>query len=129
MSFACSPATAATCGAQFPEVVQALQAIDADWVIDGELVVCDDYGRPQWDRLQKRSVFHRPDRVAIAAAADPACMFAFDLHLPYRGRIRCAGHFADSSTELWAFANQLELEESSQRMVRQVTSLGAPTAG
>ena len=30
--------------------------------------------------------------------------------LPWRGRIRYAGHFADTSAELWQLAVQLELE-------------------
>ena len=30
--------------------------------------------------------------------------------LPWRGRIRYAGHFADSAAELWRLANELELE-------------------
>lgn len=100
-------------------------------VIDDELVVCDELGRAQWDRLQARSAFWRRDRVAVAAAADPACVFAFDLlrlggKTAARSRFssarrrctRCspipAGalrwHFADSSKALWQLAVQLELE-------------------
>lgn len=37
--------------ASFPEVVEALRAIPCDLVIDGELVICDERGRPQFERL------------------------------------------------------------------------------
>jgi ATP-dependent DNA ligase len=39
---------------RFPELVHALRSIDADLVIDGELVVCDGYGRPVFERLKSQ---------------------------------------------------------------------------
>src|SRR5688572_9504945 len=39
----------------FPEVVEALRAIPHDFVIDGELVICDERGCPQFERLGKRA--------------------------------------------------------------------------
>ena len=41
-------------GVMIPELVAEILAISADVVADAELVVLDDQGRPQWDRL------HRP---------------------------------------------------------------------
>jgi bifunctional non-homologous end joining protein LigD len=64
---------------RFPEVAEALRAIPADLVIDGELVICDEMGCAQWHRLQKRHVVRRADRIREAARLDPACIFAFDL--------------------------------------------------
>jgi bifunctional non-homologous end joining protein LigD len=64
----------------FPEVARAVAALRCDdAVLDGELVVLDGRGRPQFQRLQQRFQLRRgPDR-ARAAAAHPACLFAFDL--------------------------------------------------
>jgi bifunctional non-homologous end joining protein LigD len=117
---------------RFPEVVVAMAAIPADVVLDGELVICDELGCSQWSRLQKRHVIRRPDRVRAAAAADPACIFAFDLlwlngedYRPYplvirkaklsetlKGskRIMYASHFENSAAEVWALATKFELE-------------------
>jgi bifunctional non-homologous end joining protein LigD len=66
--------------ATFPEVAEALARLRcADAVIDGELVVVDPRGRPQFQRLQQRFQLRRtPDRTR-AAALHPACLFAFDL--------------------------------------------------
>jgi bifunctional non-homologous end joining protein LigD len=116
----------------FPELVESIQSVKHDFVCDGELVVLDDTGRPQWDRLKRRHVLGHPGRIKQAAAEEPACIFAFDLLwlngedyrprallerkwalyevLGQRGRVRHAGHFADSSAELWQLAVQLELE-------------------
>jgi bifunctional non-homologous end joining protein LigD len=115
----------------FPEVAEAVRAIPGDIALDGELVIGDEMGRPQWDRLQKRHVIRQADRTRQAAAAEPAAIFAFDLlHLKgtdYRSyplrlrkavlrdvlarseRMKCAQHMP-SPVELWALANHLELE-------------------
>jgi hypothetical protein len=63
----------------FPELVDELRANPHDFVCDGELVVLDDVGRPQWDRLKRRHVLRDPRRIARAVVEDPACIFAFDL--------------------------------------------------
>ena len=116
----------------FPEVVEAARAVPHDFVADGELVMLDETGRPQWDALTRRNAMRSPARIRKAAANEPACVFAFDLLwldgedlrprpllerkaalydvLGQRGRIRHTGHFAASSGELWQLAVQLELE-------------------
>jgi bifunctional non-homologous end joining protein LigD len=116
----------------FPELVDEISPIRADFVADAELVVLDEQGRPIWERLTARHAIKNPARVRQAAAQDPAALFAFDLlwlngadfrprpllerkaalygTLPANRRIRYAGHFADSSNELWQLAVQLELE-------------------
>jgi bifunctional non-homologous end joining protein LigD len=108
------------------------QVVRHDLICDGELVILDDTGRPQWDRLKRRHVLRHPGRIKQAASEEPACIFAFDLLwldgedyrqrplidrkwrlyevLGQRGRVRHAGHFADSSVALWQMAVQLELE-------------------
>jgi bifunctional non-homologous end joining protein LigD len=116
----------------FPELVDELRPIRADFVADSELVVLDEQGRPIWERLTARHVIKNPARVRQAAAEDPAALFAFDLlwlngadfrprpllerkdalyrTLPANRRIRYAAHFADSSKDLWQLAVELELE-------------------
>lgn len=66
--------------ALFPEIVEALAALPGpDFILDGELVIQDDQGRPIFHRLLKRSTLaHRKD-VASAAHLDPAVFFAFDV--------------------------------------------------
>ena len=116
----------------FPELVEAARAVGHDFVADGELVVLDENGRSQWDRLRQRHALRSSSRIARAAQEQPAAIFAFDLLwldgedrrqrpllerksrlydvLGQRGRIRHAGHFAASSAELWQLAVELELE-------------------
>jgi ATP-dependent DNA ligase len=48
-------------------------------VLDGELVVLDDHGRPQFERLKARAAKRKPESIREGAAADPAVLFAFDL--------------------------------------------------
>lgn len=55
----------------FPELLEAMHAMPHDFVVDGELVVLDDYGRPQWDRLRRRHRLRRKERIQQAAAEDP----------------------------------------------------------
>lgn len=116
----------------FPELADEVRPIRADFVADCELVVLDEQGRPIWERLKARHAIRNPARIRKAAAEDPAVLFAFDLlwldgadfrprallerkaalyhTLPANRRIRYAGHFADSSCELWQLAVQLDLE-------------------
>ena len=118
--------------APIPELLADVEAIPHDFVADSELVVLDERGCPEWSRLTKRHAQRSADRAKRAAAEDPAALFLFDLlwlngadlrertllqrkaalHgvLPGSGRIRYTNHFADSSRELWAMANELELE-------------------
>ncbi len=63
---------------RFPEIATELLELP-DMVIDGELVILDGEGRPQFDRLSKRSRRTRPVAINHGARMDPACLFAFDL--------------------------------------------------
>jgi bifunctional non-homologous end joining protein LigD len=63
----------------FPELVDELRPIPHDFIADGELVVLDEHGRPQWERLKRRHVLRQPARIHRAAANEPAAIFAFDL--------------------------------------------------
>ena len=117
---------------RFPELVQEIAPIRAEFVADAELVVLDEQGRPVWERLHGRHRLKDARRIRQAAQADPAAIFAFDLlwldgadfrqrpllqrkaalhgTLPANRRIRYAGHIAGSCAELWKLANDLDLE-------------------
>ena len=119
-------------GSYFPELVDEIRPIRADFVADSELVVLDEQGRPVWERLKARHALKEPRSIAQAAAQDPAAIFAFDLlwldgadfrarplierkvalhkTLPANRRIRYAAHFADDGRDLWQLAVELELE-------------------
>jgi bifunctional non-homologous end joining protein LigD len=65
---------------RFPEVLRALAALPVeDALLDGELVVLDAAGRPDFQALQERAQLWRPADVAAAAVGRPATLFAFDL--------------------------------------------------
>ncbi|MSR07825.1 MAG: DNA ligase D [Gemmatimonadetes bacterium] len=64
----------------FPEVARAVEALPYEGLIlDGEVVVLDDDGRPSFGRLQKRGRLTRASEVGRAAVEHPATFFAFDL--------------------------------------------------
>lgn len=62
----------------FPELSEEL-AERPEMVIDGELVILDDQGRPQFDRLIGRAGRRDPVGIRFAAEHTPAALFAFDL--------------------------------------------------
>ena len=117
---------------RYPELVSDIRPIPHDFVADGELVVLDGQGRPQWDRLHKRNAIRDRDRIQRVAVSDPAAIFAFDLlwlngadfrrrplldrkaalhrTLPANRRIRYTRHLNDDWSELWKMAVGLELE-------------------
>ena len=65
--------------AAFPEIARSLTALPFDdLVLDGELVVPDDAGRPSFQRLQERARFTRATDIARAAVEQPASLFLFD---------------------------------------------------
>ncbi|MEW5742436.1 MAG: DNA ligase D [Myxococcota bacterium] len=71
--------------AQFPEIAEALAALPGgDFILDGELVIQDEVGRPIFQRLLKRSTLTAPRDISKGMHADPAVYFAFDL-LMYEG--------------------------------------------
>jgi bifunctional non-homologous end joining protein LigD len=119
--------------AAFPEVAAALARLEcADATLDGELVVVDGRGQPQFQRLQQRFQLRRTPDQARAAAAHPACLFAFDLlHLdgrdlrplpllerkellrallPARGRLRYVQHVRGRGTALFGQVQRRGLE-------------------
>src|SRR6266568_4140099 len=66
--------------ATFPEIARAVVALPYEgFVLDGELVVPDDAGRPSFQRLQNRAKVTRAIEVRRAAIESPAVLYVFDL--------------------------------------------------
>lgn len=64
----------------FPEIAASVAALPVDSaVIDGEVVVLTDEGKPSFSLLQRRGLLTNRFEVAAAAAELPATFFAFDL--------------------------------------------------
>jgi bifunctional non-homologous end joining protein LigD len=64
----------------FPEVAQALTALSFDGIVlDGEVVVLEADGRPNFQKLQRRGLLKRSRDIAEASVALPVCFYAFDL--------------------------------------------------
>ena len=65
--------------ATFPEVVRAVKALPHDaCILDGEVTVMDDQGRPSFARLHRRGRLMNSLDIAHAAVELPATYFAFD---------------------------------------------------
>src|SRR6058998_2863572 len=66
--------------AAFPELARALAALPFDgFILDAELVVPDEAGRPSFQRLQNRAKVSRALEVRRAAVESPAVLYVFDL--------------------------------------------------
>ena len=64
----------------FPDLARAISSLPFDsLVLDGEVVVLDEEGRPSFSLLQQRGKLTRPHDVERAAMMLPAVYFAFDL--------------------------------------------------
>ncbi|HET9622241.1 MAG TPA: DNA ligase D [Kofleriaceae bacterium] len=65
---------------RFPELTSALRALPvADLVLDGELVMLDPAGKPDFHRLAARAQIHKASEIQRAALASPATYMVFDL--------------------------------------------------
>jgi len=66
--------------AGFPEIARALAALPYEgFILDGELVVPDQAGRPSFQRLQNRARVNRALDVRRAAVDSPGVLYVFDL--------------------------------------------------
>ncbi|MDX1579375.1 MAG: non-homologous end-joining DNA ligase, partial [Gemmatimonadota bacterium] len=119
--------------ASFPDIARALRAWPFEHVVlDGEVVVHDGAGLPNFQRLQKRARLSRPLDVRRASFEAPASFYAFDLLgfgdfdlrglplverkaflqelVPPAGPIRYSEHFPGAGTALFARVEELGLE-------------------
>jgi bifunctional non-homologous end joining protein LigD len=117
----------------FPELARAVSALPYDGLLmDGELVVLDDQGRPSFQRLQNRARVSRAPDIRHAAVETPGTLYLFDLLtlegfdlralplakrkallkklLPAAGPLRYCEHFEKSGEALYEQVVQLGLE-------------------
>ena len=117
----------------FPEVARAVEALPYEGVIlDGELVVLDDAGRPNFSQLHARAKLSSEREIKRAAIEHPATLFVFDLLafegcdvrplplikrkailkqiLPATGPLRYSEHFETEGEALYEKVVQLGLE-------------------
>jgi bifunctional non-homologous end joining protein LigD len=117
----------------YPEIARALAALPVEHaVLDGELVVLDEEGRPRFQLLQQRAQLTRPRDAERGALELPAVLYAFDLLgfgdrdlrplpllerkrllerlLPSRGPLRFAPHFAERGEAVFEQARRLGFE-------------------
>jgi len=65
--------------ALFPEVAKAVEMLPVDAVLDGEVVVLGQDGRPSFQALQSRGQLSRQGDPLRASLLEPATFYAFDL--------------------------------------------------
>ena len=117
----------------FPEIARAVAALPFDDVIlDGELVVPDETGRPNFQRLQNRAKQSRTIEIRRASVASPAALWLFDLLafedfdlrglslverkamlqrlLPRAGPLKYLEHFETKGEDLYEHVVQMGLE-------------------
>ena len=117
----------------YPDVARALQALPfGDLVIDGEIVVLDEEGRPSFQRLQRRAQQRRTTDIQRSALELPATLYAFDLVgfedldlrplplverkrllqklLPRAGPVRYVDHIPEQGEAFYEEVGRLKLE-------------------
>jgi bifunctional non-homologous end joining protein LigD len=119
--------------AAFPELARALAALPyTNLLMDGELVILDDAGRPSFQRLQNRARIGRAPDIRHAAVETPGTLYLFDLMalegfdlrplplvkrkailkkvLPEAGPLRYSEHFEQDGEALYDQAVGMGLE-------------------
>ena len=119
--------------ATFPEVAKAVAALPYDGLIlDGEIVVHDDQGRPSFQRLQNRAGLSRGPEIKRAMIATPATFYVFDLLafedfdlrglpleerkellqkvLPAAGPLKYSEHIPETGRAMWQHVVAIGLE-------------------
>jgi bifunctional non-homologous end joining protein LigD len=117
----------------FPEIARAVAALPFEHIVlDGEVVVQDEDGKPNFQRLQQRGRYLRAIDGKVAAAEHPATFFDFDLLafgdfdlrslplrdrkkllqrvLPKAGILRFAEHIETRGEDFFRAAEQMGLE-------------------
>jgi bifunctional non-homologous end joining protein LigD len=119
--------------ATFPELARALAGLPYEsFLADGETVVLDEEGRPDFQRLQKRAQLTRRPDAERGAVERPATLYLFDLLafegfdlrelplverklllrkiLPEAGPLRYADHIEERGEELFRLARERGIE-------------------
>lgn len=119
--------------ATFPEIAAALEALPYTRIVmDGEVVICDASGRPNFQKLQKRGMLRRGIDIRRAAVELPATLYVFDLLafdefdlrglplserkrllkqlIPAAGVLQYADHIHDRGEDFFHAAEALQVE-------------------
>ena len=118
--------------AVFPDVAKYLSRLPYSLVLDGEVVVLDETGKPSFQLLQKRALLTRRRDIQRSTVPYPATYFAFDLlgfeghdlrglplierkrllraALPPSGPIRYADHIEERGEAMYEQVRQMGLE-------------------
>jgi DNA ligase D-like protein (predicted ligase) len=64
---------------RYPEIVEGLRALEGEGILDGEIVVLDDEGRPDFQRVLVREQTRGERAAREKSRAHPAVYIAFDL--------------------------------------------------
>lgn len=117
----------------FPEIGRAIRGLPFDGtILDGEVVVHDESGMPNFSRLQRRGRLQRRTDIAVASVQLPATYYAFDLLafggldlrplplldrkkllkavLPSIGPIRFSDHIPEQGEAVFDHAVKLQIE-------------------
>ena len=117
----------------YPEIARAMRALPYDdMILDGELVVLDDDGRPVFQYLQQRFRLRDGADVERSAIERPATLFTFDLLgfegydlrgmpllerkklleslVPRMGPVRYADHVPERGLEMYEKVREMRLE-------------------
>jgi bifunctional non-homologous end joining protein LigD len=117
----------------FPEIERALKALPYQrLVLDGEVIIADAGGRPNFQKLQKRGMLRRSIDIRKAVGELPATMIVFDLLafddydvrtlplvdrkrllkliIPQQGVLQFADHIPDRGDDFFRAAEQLGVE-------------------
>lgn len=116
----------------YPDVARFLSKLPYDLMLDGEVVVLDEAGKPSFQLLQKRALLNRTRDIQRATLPFPATYFAFDLLafegydmrglellerkrllrrlLPPAGPIRYADHVEERGEAMYEQVRQMGLE-------------------
>src|SRR5205814_3417074 len=66
--------------AAFPELIRPIAALPySSLIMDGELVILDEQGRPSFQRLQNRARIGRAPDIRLASVETPGTLYLFDL--------------------------------------------------
>ena len=65
--------------AKFPELATLNDAVSRRCILDGELIIVDENGHPDFEEVKRRSLMTRTMAIERAAALRPAVFVAFDI--------------------------------------------------
>lgn len=112
----------------FPELIAELEQLPDGTAIDGELVILDRFGRPQFDLMRSRASASKPATITRYSKERPAAIFSWDI-LMHAGKdvrqlplLKRKLILEEALVSLKRVHFATHVEEEGERMYRQVTS-------